>query len=96
MYARVTQFQADPARADEASRIVDHEIIPGLREEPGFERMYALVDMQTGQGMVVTIWESPAAEEASRPRVGERFARLGPILTGPPQPGQTFTVVNQG
>lgn len=96
MYARVTPFQFDINRAAEAIRIADEQIIPGLQEEHGFQQIYVLANLESGQGMVVTMWESPEAEEASRPRSGERFARLGPILTAPPQPGQNYEVVNQG
>ncbi len=46
--------------------------------------------------MVVTLWESQAAEVASRPTTGQRFALLGEILTGPPQPSEVYEVMAEG
>lgn len=64
----IAQFQAKSARADQARCFVDQEIIPGLRQERGFPRLYVLVDLHTGEGMVVTIWGPPADEAASQSR----------------------------
>ncbi len=96
MYARVTRFQMQMERREDASLITEQEITPGLRGEPGFKHLYVLVAPESGQGMVVTLWESQAAEEASRPTTGQRFARLGEILTGPPQPSEVYEVTAEG
>ncbi len=96
MYARVTRFQMQVERREDANRITEQEIAPGLRGEPGFKHLYVLVAPETGQGMVVTLWESRADEEASRPTTGQRFARLGAILAGPPQPSEVYEVMAEG
>ena len=96
MYARVTRFQMQVERSEDANRITEQEITPGLRQEPGFKHLYVLVARETGQGMVVTLWESQAAEEASRPTTGQRFALLGEILTGPPGPSEVYEVTAEG
>jgi hypothetical protein len=96
MYARVTRFQMQIERSEDASRITEQEITPGLRGEPGFKHLYVLVAPESGQGMVVTLWESQAAEVASRPTTGQRFALLGEILTGPPQPSEVYEVMAEG
>lgn len=93
MFARVTRFEMDVNRQEEASRIADTQISPGLRQEPGFKHMYALVDRQTGSGMVVTVWDSQADEEASRKKAGQYFAKLGDVLTAPPQRSEVYDVV---
>ena len=96
MYARVTRFQMQIERSEDASCITEQEITPGLRGEPGFKHLYVLVAPESGQGMVVTLWESQAAEVASRPATGQRFALLGEILTGPPQPSEVYEVTAEG
>ena len=93
MFARVTRFEMDVNRQDEASHISDTQIRPGVRQEPGFKHMYALVDRQTGSGMVVTVWNSQADEEASRKKVGQYFAKLGDVLTAPPQRSEVYDVI---
>ena len=95
MHARVTTFSADASRLAEANRISEAEIIPRLREQPGFHAIYVLVDRDSGEGLVVTIWDSAEREGASRGTVAQSFARLGGILTGPPSPSRVYGVVDQ-
>jgi quinol monooxygenase YgiN len=94
MYARVTRFQFDPSRRDDATRITDQEVIPGMRQEQGFEHIYVLTDEETGEGMVVTLWADEASEQASRASMGQRFAKLGDIMTAPPSPTEIFEVAS--
>ncbi len=96
MYARVTRFQMQLERREDANRITEQEITPGLRRELGFKHLYVLAAPETEPGMVVTLWASQADEEASRPTTGQRFARLGEILTGPPQPSEVYGVTAEG
>jgi hypothetical protein len=96
MVARVTTFTADPSRHANAIHIADTKIIPRLQQQPGFTAIYVLVDNQSGDGIVVTLWESDEHEVASRSTAGESFAHLGNILTGPPSPGRVYSVVNEG
>lgn len=93
MFARITRFEMDIARRDEAMRISDTQISPGLQQEPGFKQMYALIDPDTGEGLVFTLWESEADEVASRPHVGRYFGMLGPMLKAVPDPGHVYEVV---
>jgi hypothetical protein len=93
MFARITRFEMDVARRDEAMRISDTQISPGLQREPGFKQMYALIDPDTGEGLVITLWETKGDEVASRSRVGHYFGMLGPMLTALPEPGPVYDVV---
>lgn len=92
MYARVTRFQFDPARRQEAIDISDDELIAGLRQEQEFEHIYILAG-HDGSGMVVTLWSSETGEQASRASVAQRFAILGDIVTAPPPPSEVYEVV---
>ena len=64
MYARVATFESDPAKVDDAIRMVRSEVESG--ETPaGLEgaKMLMCVNRETGKGLGVTLFES---EEAMR------------------------------
>src|SRR4029079_18908207 len=63
VYARLATFESDPARLDDAIRMVRHE---GAGDPPaGLEgaKMLMLINRETGKGIGVTLFES---EEAMR------------------------------
>ena len=57
MYARVTPFELDLVRRslDEAIDYFDANILPELREHPGYEGLLVLANPD-GNGLVVTLW----------------------------------------
>lgn len=93
MHARVTRFAMNIDRRDEATRISDTRITPGIQQEPGFKQMYALVDPDTGEGLVLTVWESEDDEAASRSHVGHYFGMLGPLMKAPPDESHVYEIV---
>ncbi len=64
MYARVATFEGDPAKADDAIRMVRGEVESGTTP-PGLEgaKMLMLINRETGKGLGVTLFER---EEAMR------------------------------
>lgn len=96
MYARVTEIQFDPSRRDDALRISEQDVIPAMREEQDFEHIYVLADMESGKGVIVTLWSSQEGEQASRATIASRFAKLGDIMTAPPSPSKVYEVVSHG
>lgn len=70
MYARATTYRGSPEDVQEA--IVHYqEGIPSVREIPGNQGAFLLVDRSAGRGVGVTLWESEAAMHASRKRADE-------------------------
>jgi len=63
MYARVATFQSDPARIDDAIKMVRDEVAG--ETPPGLEgaKMLMLVNRESGKGIGVTLFDS---EEAMR------------------------------
>jgi hypothetical protein len=63
MYARVATFESDPARVEDAIKMVREEV--ESENTPGLEgaKMLMLVNRETGKGLGVTLFES---EEAMR------------------------------
>jgi hypothetical protein len=79
MYARVAEFQGDPAHVDEAISRVRGDVESGS-PPPGLEgaKMLMLVNRETGKGLGVTLFES---EEAMR-RGDEALNAMDPGRAG--------------
>jgi len=64
MYARVTNIRFPPEMKAEVSSVVQG-LAPILRRQRGFEGLQVLTDPSTGEGIIVTLWETEADAEAS-------------------------------
>ena len=93
MYARVTQFQMDPAR--EAEAIATFDAVSGrVKALPGVISAYTSWRSEDGHGVTTAIYESQAAAEAvasevqsiwserGGPRFSDRLLRWSPDPTG--------------
>lgn len=61
MFARVTTFEGDPERMEEAARLFSDEVIPWLRDATGFRGWIVLLDREKRQSLGITFWASEAA-----------------------------------
>ena len=86
MYARVTFGTLQPAKADEAIKIVRDSILPVTKKQKGFKGLFNLGDRKTGKGMTITMWDTEANMMAveSSGNYKEAVAKLAPLLTGAP------------
>jgi heme-degrading monooxygenase HmoA len=82
MHARVTLLEIDPVRIamDDAVEVFRGEVLPALREQPGFAGVVVL-DTDEGKGLLVSFWETAEAAEAGAstgfyPEVLERYMTL--------------------
>jgi hypothetical protein len=68
MYSRVTLLEIDTVRIDleEAVARFRDEVVPGLKEQDGYEGCVVLTTPE-GKAMLVTLWET---EEAARAAAG--------------------------
>ena len=73
MYAQVIQGGAAPAQRDAMDRIVHEAMIPALGEEPGFAGALNLVDRDTGNAMMVVLWQEEEQARRPLPEYGRRF-----------------------
>jgi hypothetical protein len=66
MYSRVTLLEIDTMRADvdQAVEQFKSDVMPRVRELPGFEGIVVLITPE-GKGMLVSLWESEEAVEAT-------------------------------
>ena len=65
MYARVNTIEGSPDRIDDATRHIQEQTMPQLRQMEGFEGFVALGDRQSGKVIGVAFWESEEALRAT-------------------------------
>ena len=65
MFARVTTFQAAPDSVDGPIRFAVQQASQGITALPGFLGLFDLSDRDTGHAVVVTLWATKEAREAS-------------------------------
>jgi len=68
MHAQLIQGGTTPERRAEMDRIVTDELIPALQDEPGFAGALNLVDRDSGNAMMIVLWDS---EDQARRPLGE-------------------------
>ena len=65
MFVRASTIVADPAKADEGSRFYAEQMVPAIREQPGFLGAVLMADRATGKSLGLTFWETREAMAAS-------------------------------
>jgi hypothetical protein len=63
VFARVTLLEIDTLRVgvDDALKLFDEEVMPGLRDQPGYRGVYGLATPD-GKALLMSFWET--AEQA--------------------------------
>lgn len=66
MFSRVTQLEIDTVRISvgDAVELFRHEVLPGLREQEGYEGALVLATPE-GKGLLLSFWETAEAAEAT-------------------------------
>ena len=87
VYARASSMSGDPAKVDEAAKILETQLYAQLEQVDGFKGIVALGQRDTGRSLVVTFWDSEGAMTASEERAnqmrGAAAAEIG--ASGAPQ-----------
>jgi hypothetical protein len=66
MYARVSSYEGGaPENLEESVRRGREDVVPAARELEGFAGAIALLDRRTGRHMVISLWETEEAMQAS-------------------------------
>jgi heme-degrading monooxygenase HmoA len=52
----VTRISMDPTRVDDNVAQFKSEVVPQMKEQPGFQAVRQLINRETGQGAVGTVW----------------------------------------
>jgi heme-degrading monooxygenase HmoA len=93
VYARITTFEAQTGKLPEALEVLEQEIAPAVRAQPGYEGMTVFSDPATSKGMVITYWSSEADIAALEARgFWESQVARGIFLIAAVPQRQTFDV----
>ena len=65
MFARIGAWQGSPEELARWIVRAREEVKPSIRQDPGLAAVYWLVDREHGKGLIITLWESEAAMQAS-------------------------------
>lgn len=69
MHARVTTLEGAPDKMDDATRHLQEQVLPQLRQMDGFEGFIAFGDRQSGKLVGVAFWESEEVLRATEEEV---------------------------
>jgi heme-degrading monooxygenase HmoA len=61
----VRRISMDPARIDENSEFFRSTVMPQITSQPGFRAVRQMINRETGDGMVGTIWDDRASMTAA-------------------------------
>lgn len=76
----VRRVSMDPAKIEENLGFFRREVLPLIKAGPGFRAVRQMINRQTGEGVVGTVWADKAAMEAAAAAADarrERAAQLG-------------------
>jgi hypothetical protein len=96
MYAQVIEGGTTPARRTEMDRIVTDEMVPALEAEPGFAGALNLIDRESGNALMVVLWETEGQARRALAEYGSAFlkalANVAAISTGTRSPISVWEV----
>jgi hypothetical protein len=96
MYAQVIEGGTTPERRGAMDRIVTDELIPALEAEPGFAGAMNVVDRDSGDAMMIVLWDTEAQARRALPEYGPAFlkslAGIAAISTGTRRPISVWEV----
>lgn len=67
MYARVITATIIPGKADDAVATFRDEIVPIIKDKPGYLATAILIDRERGDAETLSLWESREAADATGP-----------------------------
>jgi hypothetical protein len=96
MYAQVIEGGTTPDRREAMDRIVTDEMIPALEAEPGFAGALNVVDRDSGDAMMIVLWQTEAQARRQLAQYGSAFlkslASVAAISTGTRRPISVWEV----
>jgi hypothetical protein len=81
MHAQVIEGGTTLERRAEMDAIVTEQLLPALDQEPGYAGAMNLVDRDTGQAMMIVLWEREEQAKRPLPEYGDAFLRALAAIT---------------
>ena len=96
MYAQLIEGGTTPERRTEMDRLVTDEMVPALRAEEGFAGALNLVDRESGNAMMIVLWDTEPQARRALAEYGGAFlkalAGIAAISTGTRRPISVWQV----
>jgi hypothetical protein len=96
MYAQLIEGGTTPDRRHQMDRIVTDDLLPALAAEPGYAGALNIVDRESGDAMMLVLWETEAQARRALPEYGAAFlkalAAIAGISTGTRKPISVWEV----
>jgi hypothetical protein len=81
MYAQLIQGGTTPELRTDMDRIVTDKLVPALCEEPGYTGALNLVDRESGNALMIVLWNSEDQAERELSQYGGDFLKaLGHVM----------------
>ena len=58
MYVRVTRARFDSSKADEIQRLAQEQLIPAVRQRPGFRSYQGGLNREAGTLVAISMWDT--------------------------------------
>jgi hypothetical protein len=96
MYAQLIEGGTTPERRADMDRVVTDGMVPALEAEPGFAGALNLVDRDSGNALMIVLWETEAQAHRALSEYGSAFlkalADVAAISTGTRNPISVWEV----
>jgi hypothetical protein len=96
MYAQLIEGGTTPDRRIDMDRIVTDQLVPALNVEAGFAGALNLVDRESGDAMMIVLWETESQARRALAEYGQAFlkalASIAAISTGTRRPISVWQV----
>lgn len=90
MYAQLIEGGTTPDRRHLMDRLVSDEMVPALAVEPGFAGALNLIDRDTGNAVMIVLWDTETQARRALAEYGGAFLRalagVAAISTGTRRP----------
>lgn len=81
-FMRVNTVQAAPDKLEDGITFVRENVVPLLKQQPGFQALMMGVNRQNGRSYVTSAWESAEARQASDNAVRAQRGQAGQVMGG--------------
>lgn len=83
-YIRNVTFQIKPGKSAEFTKIVTDEILPVMKQQPGFKHELAISNATSAVGL--SVWQDkPSAEKYHTATFPSVLQKLSPVIEGTPR-----------
>jgi hypothetical protein len=96
MYAQLIEGGTTPQLRADMDRIVTEDLVPALKDEPGYSGALNLTDSSTGNALMIILWQTQTQAERAlseyKPAFLKALANIAAISTGTRNPISTWNV----